>query len=119
MREGLTESPLNPLPLAVWLLALPIIACEAVFALGQAGIIGGAQGVGMRLSAMQMTMASGRSSIAAMMDELSRASTLASSASRAFFIRLVRIRAVWSGSRRNVTSSGTMLSKRTSGWPCS
>ena len=55
MREGLTESPLNPLPLAVWLLALPIIACEAVFALGQAGIIGGAQGVGMRLSAMQMT----------------------------------------------------------------
>lgn len=54
MREGLTESPLNPLPAAVWLLALPVIASEAVFGLGQLGLIGGAQGVGLRLSGMQL-----------------------------------------------------------------
>lgn len=55
MREGLNESPLNPLPAAVWLLALPIIASEAVFGLGRLGLIGGAQGVGLRLSGMQLT----------------------------------------------------------------
>ncbi len=55
MRDGLTQSPLNPLPLAVWLLTLPVIASEAVFALGRAGFIGGPEGVGLRLTAMQMT----------------------------------------------------------------
>ena len=55
MREGLTESPLNPLPMAVWLLALPIIASEAVFGLGRIGLIGGAQGVGLRLAGMQLS----------------------------------------------------------------
>lgn len=55
MRDGLNESPLNPLPMAVWLLALPIIASEAVFGLGRLGLIGGAEGIGLRLSAMQMT----------------------------------------------------------------
>lgn len=54
MRDGLNESPLNPLPAAVWLLALPIIACEAVFGLGQAGLIGGAGGVGLRLTGLQL-----------------------------------------------------------------
>ncbi|WCR11799.1 rhomboid family intramembrane serine protease [Paracoccus stylophorae] len=54
MREGLNESPLNPLPPAVWLLVLPIVASEAVFGLGQLGLIGGAQGVGLRLSGMQI-----------------------------------------------------------------
>ncbi|WP_378943681.1 rhomboid family intramembrane serine protease [Paracoccus sp. R86501] len=55
MRQGLTESPLNPLPPVIWLLTLPVIASEAVFALGQAGLIGGAEGVGMRLNAIRMT----------------------------------------------------------------
>lgn len=55
MRDGLTESPLNPLPLAVWLLALPIIASETVFGLGRLGVIGGAEGVGLRLAGVQMT----------------------------------------------------------------
>ncbi|MDB6177504.1 rhomboid family intramembrane serine protease [Paracoccus sp. Z330] len=55
MRDGLNESPLNPLPPAVWLLALPIIASEFVFGLGRLGLVGGAEGIGLRLSAMQMT----------------------------------------------------------------
>lgn len=55
MRPGLTESPLNPLPPVIWLLALPIIASEVIFALGTAGLIGGAEGVGMRLSAIRLT----------------------------------------------------------------
>ena len=55
MRSGLTESPLNPLPPVIWLLALPAIASEALFALGRAGFVGGAEGVGMRLSAIRLT----------------------------------------------------------------
>ena len=50
----LTQSPLNPLPPVIWLLALPIVALEAVFALGAWGVIGGAQGVGLRLDAIRM-----------------------------------------------------------------
>ena len=46
MRSSLPESPLNPLPPVIWLLTLPVIASEAVFALGGAGLIGGAEGVG-------------------------------------------------------------------------
>jgi membrane associated rhomboid family serine protease len=53
-RSGLTQSPLNPLPPVIWMLALPVIAIEAVVALGQAGIIGGAQGVGLRLDAIRV-----------------------------------------------------------------
>lgn len=54
MRSGLTESPLNPLPPVIWLLVLPVVASEAVFALGTAGLIGGAEGVGLRLSAIRL-----------------------------------------------------------------
>ena len=54
MRHGMTESPLNPLPTIVWLLILPIVALEAIFALGAAGMIGGAEGAGLRLSAIRM-----------------------------------------------------------------
>lgn len=54
MRPGLTQSPLNPLPPVLWLLALPIIVTEAAFALGRAGLIGGAEGVGLRLSAIRL-----------------------------------------------------------------
>lgn len=55
MRDGLTESPLNPLPAVIWLLALPVIASEALFGLGRMGLIGGAEGVGLRLAGMQLT----------------------------------------------------------------
>ncbi|SIS68155.1 rhomboid family intramembrane serine protease [Phaeovulum vinaykumarii] len=53
MREGYDHSPVNPLPWAVWVLALPIIAFEAVFALGQAGLAGGPEAVGWRMDALQ------------------------------------------------------------------
>jgi len=46
-------APLNPLPWVVWALALPIIAFEAAFGLGQAGLAGGASAVGWRLAAIQ------------------------------------------------------------------
>lgn len=45
--------PLNPLPPVVWALALPLIAMEAVVALGAAGLAGGANGVGWRSQAIQ------------------------------------------------------------------
>ena len=47
------HAPLNPLPWVVWALALPIVALEATFALGQAGLAGGAAAVGWRLAAIQ------------------------------------------------------------------
>lgn len=46
-------APLNPLPWVVWLLALPIIASEAAFALGQAGLVGGNAAIGWRQEAIQ------------------------------------------------------------------
>ncbi|WBU63667.1 rhomboid family intramembrane serine protease [Paracoccus aerodenitrificans] len=55
MRPGYDESPINALPAVVWVLVLPMIAAEIVFGLGAIGMIGGAQGVGMRLNALQMT----------------------------------------------------------------
>lgn len=45
--------PLNPLPWVVWAIALPIIAMEVVVALAGAGIVGGANGVGWRLQALE------------------------------------------------------------------
>lgn len=45
--------PLNPLPAIVWVLALPIIAMEIVVGLGGAGIIGGMEGAGWRLQALE------------------------------------------------------------------
>ncbi|OOY16695.1 rhomboid family intramembrane serine protease [Thioclava sp. DLFJ4-1] len=53
MRDGYDEHPMNPLPPVVWLLALPIIATELFFAMGQSGLIGGAQAAGWRLDALQ------------------------------------------------------------------
>lgn len=54
MQTGQMQSPLNPLPPVLWVLALPIIATEAVFALGRIGVMGGAQGAGLRLSALRL-----------------------------------------------------------------
>lgn len=45
--------PLNPLPMVVWALALPILAMEAVLGLAEAGIIGGPTGIGWRLEAVE------------------------------------------------------------------
>lgn len=45
--------PLNPLPWVVWAIALPIIALELVVALAAGGILGGAEGVGWRLQALE------------------------------------------------------------------
>lgn len=46
-------APLNPLPLVVWALALPIIAMELVLSAAGAGLIGGAEGIGWRLQALE------------------------------------------------------------------
>lgn len=46
-------SPLNPLPPIVWVLALPLIAMELVLSLAERGLVGGAQGVGWRLQAVE------------------------------------------------------------------
>ncbi|MFD1797055.1 rhomboid family intramembrane serine protease [Paracoccus aurantiacus] len=54
MRPGYDESPINALPPVVWALALPMIASEVVFGLASVGFLGGAQGVGFRLNAMQL-----------------------------------------------------------------
>ena len=54
MRPGYDESPINSLPPVVWALALPMIASEVVFGLGQMGFIGGNAGAGLRLNAIEM-----------------------------------------------------------------
>jgi membrane associated rhomboid family serine protease len=46
------ELPLNPLPPVVWALALPMIVLESVLQLADAGLLGGAQGVGWRLTVL-------------------------------------------------------------------
>jgi membrane associated rhomboid family serine protease len=46
-------APLNPLPLVVWAMALPIIAMELALSAAGAGLIGGAEGIGWRLQAME------------------------------------------------------------------
>ncbi|ARJ69442.1 rhomboid family intramembrane serine protease [Paracoccus contaminans] len=46
MRPGYDESPVNPVPAVVWLLALPIIASEVYFGLGRLGFLAGGTGAG-------------------------------------------------------------------------
>lgn len=48
-----TEHPLNPLPMIVWIIFLPMLAAEIVFQLGSSGMVGGPQAVGWRLAAVQ------------------------------------------------------------------
>ncbi|TCP59832.1 rhomboid family protein [Rhodovulum bhavnagarense] len=52
--------PINPLPVVVWMLALPVIAIEAVFSLGARGIVGGPGAVGWRMAAFQDYAVSGQ-----------------------------------------------------------
>jgi len=51
--SDLNAAPLNRLPGAVWLLLLVVIGVEAVFQLAALGVIGGAQGIGWRIGAIQ------------------------------------------------------------------
>ncbi|MGV8950639.1 MAG: rhomboid family intramembrane serine protease [Cypionkella sp.] len=46
-------APINPLPVVVWLLVLPMMAVEAALSLGELGAIGGARAVGWRVAAME------------------------------------------------------------------
>lgn len=53
MHDGYDTSPVNPLPLVVWALALPIVVLEVVLGLGQIGLAGGPAALGWRLDALQ------------------------------------------------------------------
>ncbi|MFC3181667.1 rhomboid family intramembrane serine protease [Cypionkella sinensis] len=46
-------APINPLPVVVWLLVLPMIGLEILFSLADAGVIGGPQAVGWRVAAIE------------------------------------------------------------------
>ncbi len=45
-------SPINPLPPIVWIIALPMIAIEAILNLGARGVIGGADALGWRIAVL-------------------------------------------------------------------
>ena len=47
------ESPINPLPWVVWVMVLPMVALEAAFSAAEAGLVGGAQGIGWRVAALE------------------------------------------------------------------
>jgi membrane associated rhomboid family serine protease len=53
MDQDPNAPPVNPLPPVVWILALPLIAMELVLSLAEGGLIGGAQGIGWRLQAVE------------------------------------------------------------------
>lgn len=53
MQTEPTPSAINPLPMVVWILALPLIAMEVVVGLGASGLVGGPQAIGWRLDAME------------------------------------------------------------------
>jgi membrane associated rhomboid family serine protease len=48
-----SESPFNPLPWVIWMIVLPMIVAELMFQAAGAGLIGGAQGVGWRVGAIE------------------------------------------------------------------
>lgn len=45
--------PINPLPLVVWLLVIPVMGVEGLLSLGEQGLVGGPGAVGWRLAAFQ------------------------------------------------------------------
>ena len=53
MQGNLDHSPINPLPLAVWVLVLPIVAVEIVVQSGATGLVGGPTAIGWRSDAIQ------------------------------------------------------------------
>ncbi len=48
-----TAAPINPLPWAVWVLAVPMIVLELLFSAGESGLIGGNSGLAWRVDAVQ------------------------------------------------------------------
>lgn len=57
MRPGYDQSPINPLPAVVWVLALPMIASELLFGLARMGFIGnGMGGQGAALAMRQIAV---------------------------------------------------------------
>ena len=52
MRDGYNESPFNQVSPVVWALLLPIVAMEVVLSAGEAGLVGGAAGIGWRSDAL-------------------------------------------------------------------
>lgn len=55
MRSSVNESPINPLPPVIWLLIAPLVISEIAFGLAQTGLIGGAQGIGLRQTVLERT----------------------------------------------------------------
>jgi membrane associated rhomboid family serine protease len=53
MMQDRNAPPLNPLPMVVWVLALPMIAMEVVLSAGASGFVGGMEGMGWRLQALE------------------------------------------------------------------
>jgi len=53
MDQDRNAPPLNPLPVIVWVLALPLIAVELLVSLAEGGLVGGAAGIGWRLQAVE------------------------------------------------------------------
>jgi membrane associated rhomboid family serine protease len=53
MDHDRNEAPLNPLPVIVWVLVLPLVAMELVLSLGSFGLVGGPQAIGWRLQAVE------------------------------------------------------------------
>lgn len=51
--RDLNASPLNPLPVSVWLLLLAIAGVELVLVMAAQGWVGGPQGIGWRLQALE------------------------------------------------------------------
>jgi membrane associated rhomboid family serine protease len=53
MDQDPNAAPLNPLPMIVWAMALPLIAMEVILSLAESGLVGGAGGIGWRLQAVE------------------------------------------------------------------
>lgn len=53
MRDGYDASPMNPVPLVVWIVVLPLVAMELVLSASGAGLVGGPMGIGWRQDALQ------------------------------------------------------------------
>lgn len=53
MEHDRNTSALNPLPVIVWVLILPLAAMELVIAAGASGFVGGPQAIGWRLEAVE------------------------------------------------------------------
>ncbi len=51
-RDGGFEPPVNPIPPVIILLALVLVLIEGTFSLAEAGIVGGPQGIGWRIAAL-------------------------------------------------------------------